>query len=56
MDFLALVGNSGFVGEPLMTSGSGSEEVDGAVRDYLVKALRLGDRLPPGRYVVSVGP
>ncbi|HVU17745.1 MAG TPA: hypothetical protein VHD32_12520 [Candidatus Didemnitutus sp.] len=56
MDFLALVGNSGFVGEPLMTSGSGSEEVDGAVRKYLAQKLRLGDRLPPGQYVVSVGP
>ncbi|HEY4300076.1 MAG TPA: hypothetical protein VGM73_04330 [Candidatus Didemnitutus sp.] len=56
MDFLALVDNSGFVGEPLMTSGSGSEEIDGAVRDYLMRKLRLGDRLPPGRYVVSVGP
>lgn len=56
VDFLALVGNSGFIGEPLMTSGSGSEEVDAAVRKYLVQNLRLGDRLAPGQYVVSVGP
>jgi hypothetical protein len=56
VEFLAVVGNAGLVADPVLTSGSGSDDVDRAVRDYLVKMYRLGDRLAPGQYVVSVGP
>jgi len=56
LEFLVLVGTNGIVGEPLLTRNSGSEQVDAFVRDYLVKSFRLGERLAPGKYAVSVGP
>lgn len=56
LEFLVLVGLNGIVGEPLLTRNSGSEQVDAFVRDYLVKSFRLGERLAPGKYAVSVGP
>jgi hypothetical protein len=56
VQFLAVVGNAGLVGNPMLTAGSGWEDVDSAIRDFLVKTYRLGDRLAPGQYVVSVGP
>ncbi|MBI2518282.1 MAG: hypothetical protein HYV95_15490 [Opitutae bacterium] len=55
-EFLILVGSAGLIGEPVLTLGSGRDEVDSAVRDFLVKTFRLGERLAPGRYVASVGP
>lgn len=56
LEFLILVGTNGLVGEPLMTRNSGSEQVDAFVRDFLVKSFRLGERLAPGKYAVTVGP
>jgi hypothetical protein len=56
VEFLTVVNSAGLVGEPMLTAGSGREEVDSAIRDFLVKTYRLGDRLAPGQYVVSVGP
>lgn len=56
LEFLVLVGPNGIVGEPLLTRNSGSEQVDAFVRDFLVKSFRLGERLAPGKYAVSVGP
>jgi hypothetical protein len=56
VEFLAVVGDAGLVGDPVLTAGSGVEEVDSAIREFLVKTFRLGDRLAPGHYVVSVGP
>ncbi|SDR78432.1 hypothetical protein [Opitutus sp. GAS368] len=56
LEFLVLISNAGVVGEPVVTSGSGWEEVDAFFRSYLVKTLRLGERLNPGRYRVLVGP
>ncbi len=55
-EFLVAVSPAGLIGEPLLTAGSGSDEDDVAIRDYLVKAFRLGEKLPPGRYAVTVGP
>jgi hypothetical protein len=55
-EFLILVGSAGLIGEPVLTLGSGRDEIDLAARDFLVRIFRLGERLAPGRYVVTVGP
>lgn len=55
VEFLVVVGASGLIGEPILTSGSGWDEVDVFLRSYLVKSYRLGERLHPGRYRVLVG-
>lgn len=54
-EFLVTVGSSGLIGEPILTSGSGWDEVDSFFRAYLVKSYRLGERLHPGQYRVLVG-
>ena len=56
LQFLLVVSSAGIVGDPVLTSGSGWEDVDAFFRAYLVRALRLGERLSPGRYRVLVGP
>ena len=56
LEFIAVVSSGGLVGEPLLVSGSGWEELDTLLRSYLVKTLRLGERLNPGRYRIVVGP
>lgn len=56
LEFLVVVSSAGVVGEPLLTSGSGWDEVDAFFRSYLVKTYRLGERLIPGNYRVIVGP
>lgn len=55
LEFLVVVGASGVIGDPFLTSGSGGEEVDNFFRSYLVRSYRLGERLRPGRYRVLVG-
>lgn len=55
VEFLVMVEDSGLVGEPVLVSGSGWDEVDAYFRTFLVKAYQLGGRLPPGRYRVVVG-
>lgn len=55
VEFLVAVGSSGLIGEPILTSGSGWDEVDDFFRAYLVKSYRLGERLRPGQYRVTVG-
>ncbi|MDB6113135.1 MAG: hypothetical protein JWQ62_80 [Lacunisphaera sp.] len=55
-EFLVVVGVAGIVGEPIVVSGSGGEDIDILLRSYLLKTLRLGERLSPGRYRVLVGP
>ena len=56
VEFIASVGTTGLLGEPLLTAGSGSDDLDATLREYLSKELRLGERLAPGRYLVAVGP
>lgn len=56
LEFLAVVGSAGLIGDPILVTGSGWEEVDAFFRSYLVKTFRLGERLNPGRYRVLVGP
>jgi len=55
MEFLAVVCSAGVIGDPVLVSGSGWDEVDSFFRSYLVKTFRLGERLSPGRYRVLVG-
>lgn len=55
IEFLAVVGPSGLVGELVLLSGSGRDEVDAFFRNYLAKSYHLGERLSPGRYRVMVG-
>ena len=56
LEFIAVVSSGGLVGEPLLVSGSGWEELDSLLRSYLVKTFRLGERLNPGRYRIVIGP
>lgn len=56
LEFLVIVGSAGIIGEPVLTSGSGWEDVDAFFLTYLVKTFRLGERLSPGRYRIFVGP
>jgi len=55
-EFLVVIGIAGIVGEPVVLSGSGREDIDILLRSYLVNTFRLGERLNPGRYHVLVGP
>lgn len=60
MDYLVAVSSAGVVGDPVLMISAESEEVDERVdsffRSYLVKGARLGERLTPGNYRVSIGP
>jgi hypothetical protein len=55
-EFLVSVTVAGMLGRPVETVSSDLEDVDVFFRDYLVKTLHLGERLPPGIYRVVVGP
>lgn len=56
MEFLITVGDAGLLGEPVLTASSGFEDLDAILRVYLAKRGRVGEKLPPGRYLVFVGP
>jgi hypothetical protein len=56
LEFIVAVSPAGIIGEPVLASGSGWDEVDAFIRAYLVKTLKLGWRLSPGHYRVLVGP
>jgi hypothetical protein len=56
LEFIVAVSASGVVGDPVLTSGSGWDEVDAFFRSYLVKTFRIGERLSPGRYRIFIGP
>lgn len=56
LEFIVAVSSAGVVGDPILASGSGWDEVDSFFRTYLVKTARLGERLNPGSYRVLVGP
>jgi hypothetical protein len=55
VEFVVIVDHAGLIGEPVLTSGSGWDEVDAFFRAYLVRVYHLGERLPAGRYRVVVG-
>lgn len=56
MEFMAAVDSAGLVGSVVPTTRSGIDEVDAYFGRYLVDTLRVGQRLAPGFYRISVGP
>jgi hypothetical protein len=56
VSFLIAVNEVGLVGSAMIETGSGNTEVDDAIRSYLGANYRLGNRLDPGFYRVTVGP
>jgi hypothetical protein len=56
MEFIAAVDSAGLVGPVMPTARSGVDEVDAYFGRYLAETLRLGQRLAPGFYRISVGP
>lgn len=56
MEFLAAVDAAGLVGPLVQTLRSGTEPVDSFFRHYLADTFRIGSRLQPGFYRITVGP
>jgi len=56
MEFIAAVDSAGLVGPVVPTVRSGVDEVDAYFGLYLAETLRIGQRLAPGFYRISVGP
>ena len=56
MEFIAAVDSAGLVGPLVRTVDSGVEEVDDFFAHYLAQNLKVGHRLEPGFYRISVGP
>lgn len=56
VEYVARVDAAGLVGPLVVTMRSGIEEVDGYFANYLVRTLRVGERLAPGFYRIGVGP
>ncbi len=56
MEFMAAVDPAGLVGPVVATVPSGIGEVDDYFARYLAETLRVGQRLAPGFYRISVGP
>ena len=56
MEFIAAVDAAGLAAPLIMTARSGVEEVDSYFLDFLARTLRVGERLTPGFYRISVGP
>jgi hypothetical protein len=56
VEFIATVDAAGLVGPLVVTEGSRVEETDAHFRNYLARTFRIGDRLPPGFYRVTVSP
>ena len=56
VEYAARVDVAGLVGPLVVTARSGVEEVDSYFANYLIRTLRVGERLPPGFYRITVGP
>lgn len=56
MEFLAAVDAAGLVGPLVLTVHSNVAEVDAYFGRFLAENLRIGQRLEPGFYRISVGP
>jgi hypothetical protein len=56
IQFLASINAAGLVGPLILAERSGAEEVDQHFRNYLAYTYRVGQRLPPGIYRITVGP
>jgi hypothetical protein len=56
LEFLVGVNAMGLVGPPQLVHSSGNGAVDGYFRAFLAENFRLGARLRPGLFHVSIGP
>jgi len=57
VEFFAAIDAAGLVGPlTLGPPGSGVDEVDSYLRNFLAQTWRVGERLPPGFYRISVTP
>ena len=56
LEFVVAVGPAGLIGDPLLSHGSGHDDVDVFFQAFLAKTYHLGTLLPPGRYRVMIGP
>lgn len=56
LEFLGAVDASGLIAPLTRTTGSRVDEVDAHFRKYLAQAYRIGERLPPGFYRITVAP
>ncbi len=56
LQLVAAVDLTGLIGLPAVTVSSGSNGVDGWLPEHLARSYRLGARLKPGIYHISLGP
>ena len=56
VDYLAVVDAAGLVSPLVVTSGSRVDEVDSYFREFLAQNFRIGERLSPGFYRITVVP
>ncbi len=56
VDMVVAVNRSGLAGLPFITQSSGSAQFDAWFPRYLANTYRLGERLQPGNYRISLGP
>ncbi len=56
LEFLAVVDSSGLTSPLVLTDGSRVEEVDAHFRRFLTQDFRVGRRLTPGLYRITVAP
>ena len=56
LELMGAVTRSGLTGDLVVTSSSGSDEIDEFFRSHLRKNVRIGERLPAGFYTFRVGP
>lgn len=56
MEFFAAVDAGGLLAPLTITKLSGVEEVDAYFQNFLARTIRVGERLAPGFYRISVGP
>lgn len=56
VELIAAVDRAGLVSPLVVTEGSGVDEVDAHFRNYLAQVYRIGERLSPGFYRITVAP
>ena len=56
LEILATVDAAGLAGPLVVTVRSGVDEVDLHFKNYLARTLKIGERLAPGFYRISIGP
>lgn len=56
LQFLVGIDATGVVGSPILTESSRVAAVDRYFQNFVVETLRIGERLGPGFYRISIGP